>query len=348
MKDNTPQLSPALTAMMCDGMGWFSSLDYKRMLLVYDRVYYLLPSRTVEFEDIGGARQSIYFPGEVQRSDLYEVCHDVPEQPIRELIFAAAKLDYQSERFRATVETIPADDRLYTWRVTNSDPDLGGGVSPALSPGEQAFAHALLLNKFLLAADRLNCLPITGKPFIQGLIRDKFDRAMTAVRPSQIRDIKLGPVTARIVAAIIPDEVLAEKTEPEIAEYKDKNRKLFEQFSYMVQSMVKQVTALPASPDFDKDVQQLLDTEVWRDQLSVQNELRSAWENFFKTALRSAAGSAVAVGITPFLSLGHLTLGSVLAGSAAAAPWLLSEAFKMLEARQKARQHGLYYLLHLR
>lgn len=38
---DSPHLSPALAAMMCDGMGWFSRLDYKRMLLVYDQIYYL-------------------------------------------------------------------------------------------------------------------------------------------------------------------------------------------------------------------------------------------------------------------------------------------------------------------
>jgi len=109
--------------------------------------------------------------------------------------------------------------------------------------------------------------------------------------------------------------------------------------------MVKQIGSLPASPDFERDVQQLLKTEVWRDRISIENELRAAWENFFKAVIKSAAGSAVAVGITPLLSLGHLTLGSLLTGTAAVAPWVISETLKFLETRQKAREHGLYYLL---
>jgi hypothetical protein len=332
--------------MMCDGMGWFSSLDYKRMLLVYDRVHYLLPSKTVEFEDIGGVRQSIYFPIQFQQSNLFEICHEVPETPMRDLIFVAAKLDAESEQFRAGVDSIPAEDRVYTWRIANADADLGGDASLALKPNEQALAHAALLNKFLLAADRLNCIPITGKPYIHGLIKDKFERAAASTRPAQSRDFRLGPVTARLVAAIVPDDELAKRTAQDIIEYKERNRKLFEQFSYMVRSMVKQVSSMPASADFDRDVQQLLNTEVWRDQASVENELRAAWESFFKAVVvKSAVGSAIAVGITPLLSLGHLTFGSLLTGAAAVAPWAMTEALRFLETRQKARQHGLYYLL---
>ena len=178
-----PHLSPVLTAMMCDGMGWFSPLDYKRMLLVYDRIYYLLPSRTVEFDDISGARQSVYFPIQFQQSALFEICHDVLETSVRDVLFATAKLDAESERFRAGVASIPVEDRSYTWRVTNADADLGGGSSPALKPDEEVLAHAVLLNKFLLAADRLNCIPITGKPYVHGLIRDKFERAAAPTRP---------------------------------------------------------------------------------------------------------------------------------------------------------------------
>jgi hypothetical protein len=344
----TSDLSPVLAAMMCDGMGWFSPLDYKRMLLVYDRIYYLLPSRTVEFEDIGGAKQNLYFPVHFRPSSLFEICNHVPEAPMRDVAFAAARLDADSERFRKGVSSIPVEDRLYTWRLANADADLGGGASLALQPNEEALAHAALLNKFLLAAYDLNCIPITGKPYIHNLIRDKFERANAATSLAQARDIKFGPVTARLVAAIVPDDELTNRTEQDILEYKDKNRKLFEQFSYTVQSMVKQVGSLPASADFDRDVNQLLNTAVWRDQVMVQNELRAAWKSFFKAAVKSAVASAVAIGIAPFLSLGHLTLGSLLTAGAAVAPWGVAEALRFLEARQKAHQNGLYYLLQFR
>ena len=55
-----------------------------------------------------------------------------------------------------------------------------------------------------------------------------------------------------LVAAIIPDDELANRTEPDIILFKDKNRKLFEQFSYTVQSIMKQVSSLLASADFER------------------------------------------------------------------------------------------------
>ena len=95
-------------------------------------------------------------------------------------------------------------------------------------------------------------------------------------------------------------------------------------------------------------MQQLLNTEVWRDQVAIENELRAAWGTFFKAAVKSAVGSALALGVTPLLSLGHLALGSLLTGAAAAAPWATSEALRFMEARQRVRQHGLYYLVRFR
>jgi hypothetical protein len=264
------------------------------------------------------------------------------------LIFTAAMHDIESERFRVVINSIPPEERLYTWRIANADADLGGGVSPALKPDEQALAHATLLNKFLLAADRQGCLPIAGKPYIHGLISEKYLLATGGGSPSRSREMRLAPMATRIVAAIVPDEELAKRTDEDIIHYKEKNRKLFEQFSYSIQSMVKQIGSVPPSPDFEKDVQQLLRTEVWRDQVGAETELRAAWENFFKTALKSAVAGAVAVGITPLLSLGQVTFGALLTGAAAAAPWAVSEALKFLEARGKARQHGLYYLLRFR
>src|SRR5262249_28879722 len=88
-----------------------------------------------EFEDIGGVRQSIYFPIQFQQSILFEICHEVPETPMRDLIFVAAKLDAESEQFRAGVDSIPVEDRMYTWRIANADADLGGngGHRPCLT-----------------------------------------------------------------------------------------------------------------------------------------------------------------------------------------------------------------------
>jgi hypothetical protein len=59
--------------------------------------------------------------------------------------------------------------------------------------------------------------------------------------------------------------------------------------------MVMQVTSLPASVNFDREVQQLLNSELWRAKAAVEDELRTAWESFFKAAVKSAVSGAIAV-----------------------------------------------------
>jgi hypothetical protein len=68
-------------------------------------------------------------------------------------------------------------------------------------------------------------------------------------------------------------------------------------------------------------VAELVNTEVWRDKVEAERELRDAWAGFFKSSVKSAVAGGVALGITPFLSLGRLSIASVVAGVAAAAPW---------------------------
>jgi hypothetical protein len=76
--------------------------------------------------------------------------------------------------------------------------------------------------------------------------------------------------------------------------------------------------------------------------------LRSAWENFFKSVGKAVVGGAVSgavtVGIAPLLSLGSITIASILAAASTAVPWATSELISILERRKKAQEHGLYYL----
>jgi hypothetical protein len=92
----------------------------------------------------------------------------------------------------------------------------------------------------------------------------------------------------------------------------------------------------------------LIKTEVWRDKTEAELELRTAWANFFKSAIKSTVAGAVTIGITPIFSLGRLSVGSVLAGTAAAAPWVVAELINIFDKRLQAEQHGMYYLLNFR
>lgn len=347
-------ISPNLTALMCDGMGWFSDIDYKRMLLIYDEIHYLLPQELVSFEDVSGKKQSLFFPIVFRENSSFKVNHFNLDDRSRQLILAAAEADLTNPNFTQVVDNIPKHEQLYTWRVVNADGDLGSGHSINLGPKERQLAHAILLNKFLLAATALRGIPITGKSYIHGLISEKYgfgikhlQTEMPHLLPPPLRagSVKHNPVSLRIISALVPDEELEKRTETDIMQFKERNRMLFERYSYAVRDLVGRVSALPLTDDFELEVDELITTEVWKEKSEIEQELRSAWERLFKSAIKSAVAGLVGVGITPFLSLGAITLASVAAASIAITPWVTSELIEFIETRKKAQDHGLYYLL---
>jgi hypothetical protein len=79
-------LAPSLSALMCDGMGWFSKNDFKRMLLFYDQILYLVPSRTAEFRDIDGQPKYIMFSK--QRQEIgFQYQHYRPDDVMADVLF---------------------------------------------------------------------------------------------------------------------------------------------------------------------------------------------------------------------------------------------------------------------
>lgn len=93
MESTMKDLSPTLSAVMCDGMGSFSKNDYKRMLLTYDKIYYLLPEKCVEFEDINGKKQFLFFPIQFRENPICTLYHFSPKEKFNELIHTAAHTD---------------------------------------------------------------------------------------------------------------------------------------------------------------------------------------------------------------------------------------------------------------
>ena len=85
-------VTPSLSALMCDGMGWFSKNDFKRMLLLYDRIMYLVPSRTVEFMDVNGRPNYILVSKQLQEVG-FQFQHYEPDGPMAEAMIHSAKID---------------------------------------------------------------------------------------------------------------------------------------------------------------------------------------------------------------------------------------------------------------
>jgi hypothetical protein len=352
MKNTT--LSPVLSAMMCDGMGWFSDTDYKRALLTFDEIYYLLPENVVGFKDDFGKRHSLYFSFSGQGPLSFKKYYYTPESRTTDIILDAANYDLQNMEFQRVINSIPGFDRRYTWSVVNSDGDLLGGKSISLSMSQEELAHAILLNKFLIAASSARCIPITGKPYIHGLISEKYRFSLQKLReskpelvPSALQEkiIKYNPVIDKIVSVLVPDTELKNRTETEIMEFKERNRRLFERFSYTTTKLVEQVSSVPSEGNFSAQVDELITTEVWKEKADVEDEIRSAWKAVFRSAVKGIVGGLIGVGVSPFLDLGAITYASVIAASIAVTPWVVSEYLKFVESEEKIHKHGLYYLM---
>jgi hypothetical protein len=353
---------------MCDGLGWFEETDYKRLLLCYDQVYYLLPDETVPFRDLTGVQRTIFFPLRLRESPEFTFYSFKPDAKLGELLLTASKADTAESELLELISSIPASERVYTWRVVNSDGDLGRGQSLGLVPAQEALAHAILLNKFLLAADAAQCIPVSGKPYIQRLLAIKFRRALTILEskhpealPMGLRevDVRHDAIVRHVVAAIVPDEELQQRSLEDILDFKAANRATFERFSLATRQLVDQVQSLPSDRTFERDVRDLVSTRLWRDKTEIEAQLQTAWWDVFasgtKEAVKSEAGKGllragvggIALGVLPALSLGSLTMAAVLGPAAAAASWAVSEALEQLGKRREARKHGLYYLMHL-
>ncbi len=356
---------PVLSAMMCDGLGWFDDLDYKRMLLAFDEILYLLPRHIAGYRDERGELRAVVFPKWLSESAAVTVHHFVPDDNQRELIHAAAAADLGSEGFQASVNAIPERERTYTWKIACADGDLTEDRhSPDLGVQQHGLAHGLLLNKFLLAADAEHCIPITGKRYVHQMLSAKIREAVWRVRelapelePSWLRtqDVGYGTVVEKLIQSFVTDEQLAVRSLDEIAGFKSANRDLFREFSVISRTLVSEIETLPTERGYDREVEELRDTSVWKEAQEVEYALRSTWSRVFKDDVRETArnlrpgelfmlGGAIGVGVLP-MSLEGLTLASVVGAGMATASWTHSKFVEYAAEKRNARRHGLYYLM---
>jgi hypothetical protein len=361
--------SPLLSAMMCDGLGAFSDLDYKRALLVYDRILYLLPGNVVRFKDVTGRATSLLYPLSIGEREEF-VVHDyrIPDE-VRELAMEAARTDAATASFRTAAGDASALECRYAWRVVNCDGDLGGGKSIGLEPGQELWAQAILLNKFLLAADAANCVPIAGRAYVDRLMGAKYEIAKAGLESiaretgaivNAAEDSRQYAVARAVVADLIPDHELERRSFEEIVAFKQENTELFERFSLALRQMSQRVSAMPSTRDFDRQLEKVLSTDVWKARKDLEDQMHKRWTDLFHGAVKDgvrgaaahdgvkAAVSSLAIGVTPAIALGTLSLASAAAGLLAATPWLVQSLLEWKAKSTEAQKNGLYYLHHFR
>lgn len=107
-------IEPRLTALMCDGMGWFRAVDFKRALLLYDQIEYLLPRYLTEFEDVDGEKRFVVFPDWVRNCPSFSIVHFDLNAETSSLLLSACKADQATPEFVEVVQSIPPRDQRYS------------------------------------------------------------------------------------------------------------------------------------------------------------------------------------------------------------------------------------------
>ena len=336
-----PLEHPALTAMMCDGLGWFTPLDFKRALLVFERIEYLLPAETIAFRDIDGKERWLMFPSRLQESRAFSVTRCSIDQDTSDGIIARSLADAENASFRDAVHSISSSDRLYTWRVASSDATFGAILHDAPREHAEVVAHALLLNRFLVAADSAEQMPISGQAHIRRLLATKLAAAPELSSLRAATAAKVQPVSLTLVETFVSDDALERATQEEIVAYKDANAGLFRQFTSEMLQIANTMKELPLDHDFAPALKELQMTDLWRRRNDVTADLRDAWTTFFKTTAKGAAAALIGLGIIPGMPLSALALTA----ASASATWAVPDLIELVARRQKARRHGMYYLM---
>jgi hypothetical protein len=175
-------------------------------------------------------------------------------------------------------------------------------------------------------------------------------KIMPETLPPQLseRTARIHPFVLRLMSEEVPDQELERRSIADILRFKERNKILFERYSLSIRTWANSLTTSPLENGSESEIDDLLGTDVWKEKAEVNKELASAWRGFFRSAITSAVAGLAGVGIAPFLSLGTITFASVATAAIAISPWVTSELFKYIEAKKKAQEHGIYYLMKFR
>jgi hypothetical protein len=327
--------------MMCDGLGWFTPLDFKRTLLVFEKIEYLLPKETVAFRDIDGIERWLIFPQWLYKSRAFSIEHSSVDVDLSARVAQCALADAQDVAFRAAVAEVPASDRLYAWRVASSDATFSPILVDLPRDDGEVVAHALLLNRFLVSADLSGQMPISGRSHIRRLLATKLATAPSASGLRPATTAKVQPISLALVEAFVADDDLDQATEAQICAYKEANSELFRQFTSEVIQISNAIKELPLDQQFEAALKELQMTDLWRRRNDIAADLRDAWTSFFKTAAKGTAAALLGLGVIPGMPLSAIALTA----ASASATWAIPDLIELLARRRKVRRHGMYYLM---
>lgn len=198
----------------------------------------------------------------------------------------------------------------------------------------------LLINSITTAA-----VPFTDIPAYHDLLLAKYDRASESDQFEIASGTRLSYLAHTVMDALLASESLERCSIEDVVKFRDGNRKPLEGFRNYLREVQHKIESEPATPEFQQEVERLLDLEILPTAKEYRDSLNRSWEKLIgrievRGAQAIAALAAIVLVEVPFEQL--LTVGAATAG----AGWFAQPVVDFInERREVTRKNGLSYLL---
>jgi len=335
-------LGAMLTASMLDGFGWFPEERYRRTLLLFDGMRYVLPSYV---------KGLMAPPWVYSQPDFEAVEHGSDTESVRSRRERAER-DANDQAFRCFFQTIPEEDASYALNVVSSDRELRSENRPVIQ--EPTVAVSYLAEKLLDYCDANGCVPVVGQDYAANILAFKSARRLvTPLSTGAVFNLQqataLNTVAAGLSYAFLSDSDLKRTTKEKILRYKADHRELLERHHLHLVSVAQRFAELSADDAAFTTELLALRQQALAERMTMEQEAREAWrsaglELAEKSLLVAGGGLITALGLIGTKSLADLA-ATALPAAVGAATVVAAQGLKAWNQSKKARTVAISYLV---
>ena len=331
-----------LTATMLDGFGWFPEAKYRRTLLLFDRIRYVLPAY------VSGLMPP---PWVYERPDFEAIEYESTPTEVGNRL-ERAQADARQVGFQKLFASVPDDEAAYALQVTSADCELRSDNRMLVR--DPIVAVSYLAEKLLDHCHASGGIPIVGQDHASHILAFKSARRIVSpLSASAVLSVQqataLQTVAAGLSYAFVSDSDLSATTLERILRYKNDNRGLLERHQMHLMSVAQRFAEL--SPDDSRFATEMvaLRQQALSERLAMDIDAREAWRSAGlqlaeKGLLVAGGGLITALGLLGSKSLVELAataLPAMVGGTAFAAV----QGLKAFEASRKVRSVAVSYLV---
>jgi hypothetical protein len=331
-----------LTASMLDGFGWFPEERYRRTLLLFDNIRYVLP------DYVSGLMAPPWVYG---RPDFEPVEHRSDSSDVRERL-ERAELGARDVGFQQAFEAVPDDDAAYALRVVAADRELRFDSRSLVE--EPIVAVSYLAEKLLDHCHVSGSIPVVGQDYASRILA--FKSAQRLGGPPSSGDILTGQqatalhtVAAGLSYTFVSDADLLATSPERILQYKTSNRELLERHQMHLVSVAQRFAELSSDDGRFATEMVALRQQALSDRMTMEHD---AWQAWRSAGLQLAQKSLLVAGGGLITALGLIGTRSLLEVAASALPAMVGatafaavEGLKARETVRKVRTVAVSYLV---